>query len=72
MMDVIVGQNLQDALEEIPLNESIKNGLLKGDGEYGRLLQAAKSFEMHDADQHQDYALIYLEALKEVNSLTNI
>ncbi|WP_040728954.1 EAL and HDOD domain-containing protein [Thiomicrorhabdus sp. Kp2] len=72
MMDVIVGQSLEEALEQIPLNDNIKKGLLKGEGEYGRLLQAAKSFEMNHADQHQEYALIYFEALKEVNALTNI
>ena len=72
MIDVIVGQNLEQALEQIPLNENIKQGLLKGEGEYGRLLNAAKSFEMNAADEHQEYALIYLEALKEVNALSDI
>ena len=72
MVDVIVGQNLEKALEQIPLNDNIKQGLLKGEGEYGRLLNTAKSFEMNAADEHQEYALIYLEALKEVNALSDI
>ncbi|BCN94245.1 hypothetical protein THMIRHAM_20300 [Thiomicrorhabdus immobilis] len=69
MIDVVVGQPLDNALSHIPINDNIKLGLLHGEGEYGRLLDAAKSFEMNHADQHQDYALIYFEALKEVNSI---
>lgn len=72
MIDVIVGQPLEQALEPIPLSDHIKQGLLEGEGEYGRLLNAAKSFEMNAADEHQEYALIYLEALKEVNALSTL
>jgi len=72
MIDVILGQELEQALEQLPLNANIKQGLLKGEGEYGRLLKAAKSFEINKADQYQEYAVIYFEALKEVNSISKI
>lgn len=72
MMDVIVGQHLDEALNNIPLNEIIKNGLLSGEGEIGRLLEIAKSFEVNNADDHQDFALLYLDAIKEVNKISSI
>jgi len=67
LIDVIVGQELEDALVQIPLSENIKQGLLCGKGEHGRLLEIAKSFEVNRADEHQEFALMYLEAMKEVN-----
>jgi len=72
MIDVILGQNLDQALDNIPLNEHIKNGVLNGEGEIGRLLKIAKSFELNNADDHQDFALLYLEAIKEVNKISEI
>ncbi|GAB6069307.1 hypothetical protein JCM30760_04040 [Thiomicrorhabdus hydrogeniphila] len=72
MIDVILGQELKEALEQIPLNTKIKQGLLKGEGEYGRLLKAAKSFEINRADQYQEFAVIYFEAMKEVNTISKI
>ncbi len=72
MLDVIIGQHLEDALMAIPINEDIKQGLLNGRGEYGRLLKVAKSFEKNSADDYQEYALFYFDALKEVNALTQI
>jgi len=72
MMDVIVGQHLEQALENVPLNESIRAGLLSGEGEIGRLLEIAKSFELNKADDYQDFALLYLDAIKEVNKISGI
>ncbi len=72
MMDVIVGQEMEQALGHLPLNDQIKQGLLAGEGEYGRLLNISKSFEMNRADQYQDYALTYFEAIKEVNDISAI
>jgi EAL and modified HD-GYP domain-containing signal transduction protein len=72
MLDVIIGQHLKDALMPIPINEDIKQGLLNGKGDYGRLLQAAVSFEQNSADQYQEYAIFYFDALKEVNALNQI
>lgn len=69
MLDVIIGQHLEDALMAIPINENIKQGLLNGHGEYGRLLNVAESFEKNSADEHQHYAIFYFDALKEVNAL---
>jgi EAL and modified HD-GYP domain-containing signal transduction protein len=69
MLDVIVGQHLEDALMMVPIHEDIKQGLLNGHGEYGRLLNVAESFEKNRADEHQHYAIFYFDALKEVNAL---
>ena len=72
MIDVVLGQYLEQALDNIPLNEKIKNGLLSGEGDIGRLLEIAKSFELNNADEYQDFALLYLEAIKEVNKISDI
>lgn len=72
MIDVVLGQNLDQALNNLPLNEKIKNGLLSGEGEIGRLLEITKSFELNKADQYQDVALLYLEAIKEVNKISQV
>jgi EAL and modified HD-GYP domain-containing signal transduction protein len=72
MLDVIIGQHLEDALKAVPINEDIKQGLLNGKGDYGRLLQAAVSFEQNRADEHQEYAIFYFDALKEVNAFNQI
>ena len=69
MLDVIVGQTLEQALSHIPISDEIKTGLLNGKGDYGRLLNIAESFEQNRADEHQEYALFYFNALKEVNCL---
>ncbi len=70
MLDVIVGQTLEQALSHIPISDEIKEGLLNGKGEYGRLLNIAQSFEKNSADEFQEYALFYFNALKEVNRLS--
>lgn len=70
MLDVIIGQTLEQALSHLPISHEIKEGLLNGKGEYGRLLEIAKSFEKNRADEYQEYALFYFNALKEVNYLT--
>lgn len=67
MLDVFTGQTLQDALSQIPINAEIKQGLLNGQGDYGRLLQLARRFEKNEADLCQEYALIYLNSIKEAN-----
>ena len=69
MLDVIVGQTLAQALSHIPISDEIKTGLLNRKGEYGRLLKIAESFEKNRADEYQEYALFYFNALKEVNCL---
>ncbi len=69
MLDVIVGQTLEQALSNIPISDEIKEGLLNGKGEYGRLLNIAEGFEKNTADEFQEYALFYFNALKEVNCL---
>ncbi|WP_019557370.1 EAL and HDOD domain-containing protein [Thiomicrorhabdus arctica] len=69
MLDVIVGQTLEQALSHIPISDGIKEGLLNGTGEYARLLTIAESFEKKKADEFQEYALFYFNALKEVNCL---
>ena len=70
LLDVILGQALRDALEKLPLSEDIKQGLVEGTGEYGRLLKIATSFELRLADRNQEYALFYLDALTEINAAT--
>lgn len=70
MLDVIIGQTLEQALSHLPISHEIKEGLLNGKGEYGRLLEITKSFEKNRADEYQEYALFYFNALKEVNYLT--
>ena len=72
MLDVIMGQTLEEALSHIPISDAIKAGLLDGQGEYGRLLNIAASFEANRADKFQEYATFYFNALKEVNSLTQV
>ncbi len=72
MLDVITGQTLEQALSHIPISDEIKVGVLNGKGEYGRLLKIAESFEKNRADEYQDYALFYFNALKEVNSLAQV
>lgn len=72
MLDVMIGQSLEEALSHIPVSDEIKVGLLMGQGDYGRLLNIAVSFEKSKAEQFQDYAPFYFAALKEVNTLGKI
>lgn len=71
MLDVILQQKLDEALDQLPINEEIKLGICKGENKYGQLLAVARQFEasMHDADVNPEYAKLYISALTEVGQM---
>lgn len=66
LMDTILGQPMEKALSQLPLNDDIMNGILNNEGDHGRLLDLIKSFEHGDPDQSNPAIIpIYLKSVKE-------
>lgn len=66
LIDTILSISMEEALNQLPLNEIIKDGLLKDYGDYGRLISLVKQIEQNRTDQlDSEYLQIYLLALKE-------
>lgn len=74
LLDTILHESMQEALEELPINAEIKNGILDGVGNYGKLLKIAKKYETNSQSQNNSssYGLLYLKAVDEANSLLKI
>jgi EAL and modified HD-GYP domain-containing signal transduction protein len=72
LLDVIMNQPLEQALSQLPLQQRIVDGLLEERGDYGRLLNIAKSFEQSEAQQSRvNYGDVYLRAFKETLKILN-
>lgn len=70
MLDVILQQEMEDALKQLPINEEIKYGICKGANSYGELLNIAKQFESaSDHSINSDHVKLYMKALSEVNEM---
>lgn len=73
MLDVVLGCTLAEALEKLPLNDEMLDGMLYKRGEVGRLLSVVKAFEAKDdADISSHYRQLYLEAVRDVNAIAQI
>lgn len=73
MLDVVLGCSLEEALEKLPLNDEMLDGMLYKRGEVGRLLNVVKSFEgKNAADVSSHYQRLYLEAVRDVNAIAQI
>lgn len=68
MLDAILNQPLEKALEQLPVNPSIKNSIIHETGELGALIKHAKQFEQFKANKMSaTLKEIYLESIKEAN-----
>jgi EAL and modified HD-GYP domain-containing signal transduction protein len=66
LLDVILKKPLLELLEALSLNRKIVNGILREEGEHGRMLQMVKSFEQSRSESlDQVYRHLYVRALKE-------
>ncbi|MGE4501133.1 MAG: HDOD domain-containing protein [Hydrogenovibrio sp.] len=66
LLDVILKKPLVELLEALSLNRKIVNGILREEGEHGRMLQMVKSFEQSRSESlDQVYRHLYVRALKE-------
>lgn len=74
MLDVVMKKTLADAVAELPVSDVIKNALLAGEGEHGKLLKLARSFEgaPKTFPNQSQYAKIYLAAIEESNQLAQL
>ncbi|BBP42540.1 EAL and HDOD domain-containing protein [Thiosulfativibrio zosterae] len=75
VLDVVLKKTLQDAITDLPVNDLIKNALLKGEGEQGQLLKLAQTFEGNaksSAAQQTQYAGLYLAAVEESNQMARV
>ena len=71
LLDVILHQSLADAIAKLSLNEMIVDGLLHSKGNYGRLLMMVRAFEQSQSEGlDKIYSQLYMEALKESNSIS--
>lgn len=66
MIDVILSRPMETALSQLPLSESIKDGLLKKKGDYGRLISLVKQIEISRTSEIEpEYIEMYLSALRD-------
>ncbi|MDG6774798.1 EAL domain-containing protein [Thiomicrorhabdus sp. ZW0627] len=66
LLDVIMNQPMEDALIQLPLDNRIIEGVINESGDYGRLLNMAKSFEQSKMqDRGAAYGAVYLQAFRE-------
>jgi EAL and modified HD-GYP domain-containing signal transduction protein len=73
MLDVLMGQPLETLLAALPLDESILNAILRGEGVLGQILQTVLSYENCDwseltrgsANPHQ-LRSAYFESVEQV------
>ena len=66
LLDVILKKSMEELLTALALNNAIIQGVLKEEGDYGRLLKMVKSFERSDSDDLEEvYRHLYIKALKE-------
>ncbi|RUM90661.1 MAG: diguanylate phosphodiesterase [Thiomicrospira sp.] len=66
LLDVILKKPMEELLKGLALNDAIVQGILKEEGDYGRLLKMIKSFERSDSDDLEEtYRYLYVQALKE-------
>lgn len=71
LLDVILHKSLEDAIAKLSLNEMIVNGLLHGQGDYGRLLAMVRAFEQSQSESlDKVYSQLYMESLKENHRLS--
>lgn len=70
MLDVILQQEMEEALEHLHINEEIKSGIGKGENSYGQLLSVARQFEDTEfTNQDEELVKLYMSALSEVNQI---
>lgn len=71
LLDVILKVDLPSALEKLPLEEHLSEGILNEVGEIGKALNIAKRFEaQHHQDVTQFHRAIYFESMQEVAQAT--
>ncbi|USD64345.1 HDOD domain-containing protein [Vibrio sp. SCSIO 43136] len=51
LLDSLLDQSLDDILESLPVDQSIKDALLKGEGELGKTIELVKAFEQAKWDK---------------------
>lgn len=51
LIDVIIGESMESAMDKLPLANEIKDALLKGEGQLAMLLNIAKGYEQTDWEQ---------------------
>lgn len=72
LIDTILGSTMEDALNQLPLNETIKKGLLDNEGDYGRLIKTVNLIERSETRQlNPEYIQMYLVSLKESTLIGN-
>lgn len=70
MLEAVLEIPLEEALEQVPITDEIKLGLLHEEGRYGEALEQVKYFEAAKAYQAKpQYRELYLEAMKEAADL---
>lgn len=70
LLDVIMGQPLETVLQQLPISQFIIDGLIEKQGDYGRVIAVAESYERGQPEtDDQDVANIYLQAFQQTQKL---
>jgi len=70
LLDVIMGQPLDNVLQQLPISQLIIDGLLERNGDYGRLIELAESYEKGQPDiEDAELGQMYLQAFQQTQKL---